>query len=353
MKVFRLALVGASLAMAAHAQGLGSSRGPQWWDGTKLISVVGSGNRDVRIEELGREPVSVHLPDSIRLAFSENGEAFGFSKDPKLGGTFNLWRTTDWRNWEKVGKVVSPQMALFDCHPLENGKVFLVNTFEPFQLDGQASFWAIAPLSSEPARPEALVRPTAELFTKAAAASNGEAVFLPKEGKAAQIESLRLTRLTSLKDGFALVAEDLGTIYVFDPKTGALRREAHLYPEVDDLKLEGAPLERAILCHQPLPDGDILIAARTKAAVMVGGKLYRSIPKRPDESMLEWEERCRPTWEKAISNFPEVEWYRFSPESGAFKSVQTPEGMPSFLSTWAAMTQFSFQIDLNGKPRSR
>ncbi len=120
----------------------------------------------------------------------------------------------------------------------------------------------------------------------------------------------------------------LGVFWTFDTH-GSLRRKSALYPEIkeDDYK-DLFQFEKAILGWQMTPEHKILLAARSIDAVLLARKSH-PIVYADGTTYPEYARQVHDDW--AAKDFPDIQWWKFDPETGDFHRQSAPTGFPDRL----------------------
>lgn len=162
----------------------------------------------------------------------------------------------------------------------------------------------------------------------------------------------------------------LGRFLTVDSRTGKVERRVDLYDLPEDAALNSGDFEYAVLGAQPRPDGHILIAARSAEAVQqsrtwkpdlapqapIRLSFAESFGKSAEDQgdLLEEKQaaadsaRAADLREARLRQFPDLVWWDFDPDTGAFRQEPSPEGVPAKFPSCAALRAFSFSFKPDG-----
>lgn len=162
----------------------------------------------------------------------------------------------------------------------------------------------------------------------------------------------------------------LGRFLTVNARTGKVERQTTLFDLPTDAAMAPMDYEYAILGVQPRPDGHLLIAARSAEAVQqsrtwkpdlpppepVRLSFSESLGKSPEEQGEAMEmkqdqaklDRARQAQEARLKAFPDLVWWDFDPDTGAFRQEPPPEGVPDKFPSLAALQAFSFAYKPDG-----
>lgn len=166
------------------------------------------------------------------------------------------------------------------------------------------------------------------------------------------------------------VGSHLGVFIVINARTGSVERTTRLLDLPKEADAQPLAYEQAVLGVQPRPDGHLLIAARSAEAVQqsrtwkpdlpppepVRLSFSESLGKSPEEQGEAMEmkqdqaklDRARQAQEARLKAFPDLVWWDFDPDTGAFRQEPPPEGVPDKFPSLAALQAFSFAYKPDG-----
>lgn len=134
--------------------------------------------------------------------------------------------------------------------------------------------------------------------------------------------------------GYVVIAsEDIGYYYVFDDKTGDLKRKVQLFTFMDEERLKHPEtLIDLGLGIQPRPNGHLLIASRTEDAAEQAGRAFnQALPKDrvgDPAKVKAWIEETKPLRDLNLKNFPGIAWWDLDPATGAIRAEAAPQNFP-------------------------
>jgi len=152
-----------------------------------------------------------------------------------------------------------------------------------------------------------------------------------------------------------LINPKTGLYWIFSLEKASLTRSGRIFEFITDKMISEGGVAKAVLCVQPEKDGNILISARNKEAILKSGdfdkELTEMITANPDllpedtGKMIQKRriERANKDWQ--------IEWYRINPEKGnVVKLKMPPLGNPAFRDgtndLWRPMPDGSVKIGL-------
>jgi hypothetical protein len=168
-----------------------------------------------------------------------------------------------------------------------------------------------------------------------------------------------------------LVGRHLCIFIVISARTGKVERVARLFSDLpDDAMTTPEAYEFGVLGVQPRPDGHLLIAARSADAVTQSRTWKPDLPP-PDPVRLTFTEaygksaedqgdlleekqdaadraRAAELREARLRHFPDLVWWDFNPDTGAFRREQAPEGVLEQFPSTAALRAFAFSFKPDG-----
>lgn len=146
---------------------------------------------------------------------------------------------------------------------------------------------------------------------------------------------------------------DLGLFWIFEERSGSLKRLVRLFPGVTDARLKQNDLYPGLFTFQPAPDGSILISSRTEEAVLQAkGTLPRPVVSgkvEPGSPEVQGLVRQQQGWEDFIARqFPHVAWWRLDPKAGKVEGETPPLRVPDRLFSAQAAKDFNWRFKPNG-----
>ena len=168
-----------------------------------------------------------------------------------------------------------------------------------------------------------------------------------------------------------LVGRHLGIFIAISARTGKVERMAKLFKDLpDDAMTTPEAYEYGVLSVEPRPDGHLLIAARSEEAVVQSRTWKADLP--PQEpvrlsfaeafgksaedqgDLLEEKQdaadlaRADEVREARLRHFPDLVWWDFDPDSGAFRHEPSPTGVPDKFPSVSALQAFTFRFKADG-----
>lgn len=153
-----------------------------------------------------------------------------------------------------------------------------------------------------------------------------------------------------------ITSYEYGLMWSFSIEDGKSSGICRLYTEVTDEMINKSEVLRTIINMQPLKDGCIFIAARPLAAVVEGGKQLKRINELGNaiatgvnaSNAADRYKAYVNVYQEIYSTFPEVYWYKFTPNNGRIERVNpSPVGARDFISSGREFEQFSWLPDEN------
>ncbi len=161
-----------------------------------------------------------------------------------------------------------------------------------------------------------------------------------------------------------------GRFLTVNARTGRVERRNGLFDLPKDAVMDPMDYEYAILGVQPRPDGHLLIAARGADAVQQSRTWKPDLPppepvrlsftesfgKSPEEQGEAMEmkqdqaklDRAKQAQEARLKAFPDLVWWDFDPDTGAFRQEPPPMGVPDKFPSLAALQAFRFTFKPDG-----
>ncbi|MBS1785983.1 MAG: hypothetical protein JST24_11180 [Acidobacteria bacterium] len=168
-----------------------------------------------------------------------------------------------------------------------------------------------------------------------------------------------------------LVGRHLGIFIVISARTGKVERTAKLFGDLpEDAMSNPEAYEYGVLGMEPRPDGHLLIAARSGDAVAQSRTWKPELPP-PEPVRLSFTEafgksvedqgdlleekqdaaqvaRASEAREARLRHFPDLVWWDFDPDTGAFRQERAPEGVPEQFPSTATLKAFKFSFKPDG-----
>lgn len=345
------ALLLALAALAARAQDRLPLMPGQAWDQGVLATFS---TREALVEAAGRRPQAHGLPEGLLLLTLHEGTAWGVRMEGGAPRRPAIWRSQHWGPWERVGGFDLPEGRIRGIFPLAEGRFLIYRAVDPFVEGGRPSFLAVHRLREGHFELEELVDLGLGLW-KADRAKGPT----PAPGLEDAVTDLSFTFMQVSGGRPYLVAHALGKVLWFSPERGHVQRVATLYGSVAELRARGRKVLWPILGAKPLKDGGLLLACRSEDAVLHAKEDF------PDPPLPHWPKgKSREEMAAALSQvaaeeavvrarvqeaYPDVRWYRVSPEEATFREQPTPEGLPAKLRQLADLRGFNFRMTLHGK----
>ncbi|HJV90802.1 MAG TPA: hypothetical protein VJ623_10895 [Holophagaceae bacterium] len=232
--------------------------------------------------------------------------------------TTRLW-IRDSQGWRLLASLVVPRRkgaALIQ--PLHNGRFLAIakGNLDPEVAPGQGSPFSILTLDEK----DQLQFGTALDPEVPKLESLPELKFL-----------LPLGLVIRTPDHLTLIVQKTGMYWVFSLENGSLQRSGRLYASLTDEMLQQGLPWPVVLHAQPLPDGDLFLSTRSEAALLgsrQGLADLKRIEMETGKASLQDQHRWVEAWKskrtELNNQFPEVVWWRFSPNSGTFTRLNPP-----------------------------
>lgn len=162
----------------------------------------------------------------------------------------------------------------------------------------------------------------------------------------------------------------LGRFLCVNARSGKVERQTSLFNLPEEALKAPMDYEFAVLGAQPRPSGHILIAARSEEAILQSPTWTPDLP--PPEAVRlsaseafgrtaeeqgealemkqEARDRARGLEAQAarLKAFPDLVWWDFDPDTGAFRREPPPQGVPERFPSLAALKAFTFRFKADG-----
>lgn len=150
-----------------------------------------------------------------------------------------------------------------------------------------------------------------------------------------------MTHQSALTGDQLVIASDYGHFWVFDLNKGTMVRSEKLFSSVTDKMLEKNALFPALLGFQPTRDGAILIASRCEDAVLYALNTHESPVGKTITQFKEW---------IGLTNSfnPTIRWSEFEPQTGKFRDVANPIGVPTQMKSTKGAFDFNWRFKTDG-----
>lgn len=327
----------------------------QLWDGPSLVtwSVTASG---VEVMRPGAKPATHTLPPGHRLMTVVGGTAWtvALQGEPRRPV---VYRSADWSRWDRVGALDLPEARIRGLFPLKEDRFLLQQGMDPFVKEGRASFLAVAKLRDGRLEVEGLVDLGVPLVAPLPKGADPDRwIPMPAPGWEEAFSEVSTTALDTVGGQPCLVVASLGKVFFLSPEDGAVKRTATLYAAVEEVLQKGQKPVWPLILARPLPSGELVVAARSEDAVRSGRKVFADAPPvQPREGATAVEAfqaqqaAQAQVRDKVWEAFPELLWFRVSPEEGVFRARPAPAGLPDRLSTVEDFERFAFKVQPGGE----
>lgn len=344
-----------ALSLSAQVQ----NKHQDWmtWDGNRVAVVQYYHSSVLHIESMERQgssAIEFKAPEgSYSMEYKDNAawaSVKGNSNNPQ---TTHLFRSLDLKVWEVNATYKGEHGRANAIHHLDGKRYFLVSGPSGFYLKNRYSPYAIAEINEKGFLDLAelvdldLKQPLILPAPSSGADSKPKGDFNPKYS--ALLGMLIVNPMIRYPGGMALVARRPGYIWLFDDRTGALKRLVRLFPGVSEEKL-GPPhrLEWAILGCQPRPNGHLLIASRDEEAVLTAMDAY---PTQKNLKYLEDEVQQKANHEQdqaSLNRWPAIRWWDMDPATGTLSEEQPPQNVPDRIWDLQVFHNFRFRFKPDG-----
>ena len=365
------------LSCVTPAMAQGSWRATfQGWDGDRLITQEG---RKLRILRRSGAPVELALPPWTRYVDFREGVAWAIAGDSDLDKSTNeervaahrrtfLFRSFDLKRWEKVYEFNwSREVDVNRFIPLEHDRFFLMGRFK-FKAREEAALFAVAELDDQDRlRIRELVHlnlPGPELLFGIPPALIGKFKtpnWFPNPAFL-RLGDVRHSPVLRYPGGFALISFNAGVLWTFDGDTGHLRKRIEIFPSLGpDTWGETEPFTAAVLDAKPRPNGHLLVATRTLAAVTDAKNYFPELepPKShlfgfdnedlddvfPDQAKHKLEQEIAT---KRLLKYGGIAWWDVDPDLGDVHPETPPLGVPTEFKSLRELENFNFRFKADG-----
>jgi hypothetical protein len=341
----------AILATLAHAQVMPPPQPYMLWrDGKAMVFETGEGGLPiVRVEGPGQRADQISLPDWAKHPDFADGSYWATRLERRTGETrVNLYQSDDARAWHWAGVWSNKFGILHRLVPLFGGK-FLAIAATTFQRDQDRSPFAILTTGNDGTLAiEGLVPLGLEKIPMPAPMTKVGPELLTKTDPTWIANFLALgTTMVRYPDGIVICAQRPGYFWILDDGSSRLKvRLVRLYDSLSEEKLRASHgLGFAVLGVQPRPNGHLLVAARTEAAVLDGAaeELPASKGWNDEVDPASFEKRA-----KAFRRHPELVWWDLDPKSGTWTADPGPQGVPDRFSDPAEVAGFTWRFKGDG-----
>lgn len=335
----------------------------QTWDGDKLIRIGARGGCLNVTERKNGRPFTraVPLPERGKLLSASSRGWFAARQEPApegRGTTARIYRLEglDWKPSFRLNF-----QLLQGFWELTNGR-FLAMALPGFERAGHISPFAILKASEDQwLEVEELVEAISGCFVppeqwkppfQPSRPSPGGLIpnLLPEWRPLAA--DLIAPLLITTENRITFLSGRAGVAFVLDGDTGRFLRRVPLYPAHFEKPFKNQPKDAPILFAQPLPSGEIFLAARTEDAVIAGPKVFLEPATRghgtQDPARYQAMDRAQ---KELVKAYGEIRYLLFDPNLGKFADTFRPDGMPATLGSMELAKDFAFHVDLSGKIR--
>ncbi len=327
------------------------------WDDSRVVTIGYSESKILRIESpvaLGSSAIQLKAPEnSLVMEFKDHAAwatAKGSTKNPQNA---YLYRSIDLKTWDVNATYQGGNGRCVAIHHLDGKRYFLVSGPGCFYLGNKFSPYATAEtndkgiLSITELVDLGLKEPLAIQSRPLAGDPGPKCEFNPKY--TALLAMLLGNPMLRYPGGLVLVARRPGYLWVFDDRSGALKRNIKLFSGVTEEKL-GPPnrLDWAILACQPRPNGHLLIASRDEAAVLTGMDAY---PTKKSLQYLDDEVQQKANVEQdqlSLNRWPSIHWWDVDPATGTITEEQPPQNVPDRIWDLRMFHNFTFRFKPDG-----
>lgn len=341
------------LSIGLRAQIVPARQDEMTWDGPRVV-VSHRETRTFRFHAPGQgSPTELRAPESSwdlhfreGAAFCLRKEAEGARQDARV-----LLMSTNLQAWTRYGSFQDKEAHLLHCYPLDDHRFFLVALpSKPFRLGNKVSPFAIGRMN-QGGNIETLELTNLGFPKPLLVKTRADRFALDPAYEYLHTAILHPSPFVPLRDGFALVADQVGVFWIFDGK-GRMRKRIKLYNSVSEERLaQRDSLEQAVLGCQPREDGQILIASRTEEAVL---NARRQFPR--DESLEafrdpEARKEAARQEQKSLEAFPELKWHLLDPDAGTVNPCDPPLKVKDHFDEVSEISRFKFRFLPNGNLR--
>jgi len=150
-----------------------------------------------------------------------------------------------------------------------------------------------------------------------------------------------------------LVLDDIGWLFVFSPKDGALQRVARIFDFIDEAACaQGKTFSFVGLGSQARQDGRILLCTRSADAVeksyaSFGAALPEGIAHDPVKFQA-WYSKTKSIRDENLKQFPFLSWWLFDPVTGKVSSENPPQDFPDRVSSAKEMFNWNWRFKGDG-----
>jgi len=138
-----------------------------------------------------------------------------------------------------------------------------------------------------------------------------------------------------------------GLFFIFDARDGHLARTVSLYDMVGEEQYKNSRFGWVVVGYQPMPDGRVLVAARSEAAMFD----YEPVHLPLNLSSADYEKVFPDLQKKLNANlatYPALNWFTIDPLSGEKRAEAAPRKFPNTISTQQEFQNYRFRFKADG-----
>ncbi|MFN8011496.1 MAG: hypothetical protein U0P81_08820 [Holophagaceae bacterium] len=361
MSAFRPTISLAMVGVHACVLSLGAQvplPGPQQFWGNDAASLVtardGDSGYTIELAMWGQKPKRIDLAGKKHFCWWENGTSYAFSME-KVKNRYYFWSSKDFVTWDLIGSCSGDVGKIFRFCPLENGDLFLTSAIQPFQKDGQASFFATARVepSTNELQIRELVGPDSKKLFHVLPKKPGEASSrLELKPQAEEFVGLSLADILPTGKYLAIPFSKYGLLYLFNRTTGRQERIVSIFNTIGETQALNSRMSvEAIIGIQTRPDGSLTLVTRSEDAVLTSSKIHPETRWGSDQSFDQFRAVADSMEEKSLKAFPDLFYWRFDPETTEVTRVSVPKGFPAAVQDLKEFHKVILRYGLNGELR--
>jgi hypothetical protein len=336
----------------------------QW--STKYLATMAADGSTLLLESLDQEKTVVRIqgPAKARGIYwlDDQGWCLVPKQQPegdKVRRTLEVMCCGIDGKWKRIG-MFDPQAAPWPGKspeyllPLDKQDRFIgfLSGGSAFEMDGKMSTTAIfRNIDGFMTCEQVLEYPLQEPFFQLKKVSLGpnKVVSVPRDNVKYSVVHSSLSSMPIVVGNFyAIIWRRAGYIWLFDRKSGVIRRNIKIYDGVTENSLgKSDEIDCAILGIQATRDGELLVAAREEFAVLHAMKHFDAVHTLEKANRPGGMEKIFENQQKALMANPLVIWLTVDPVTATVGPVPTPIGGPSQLLSLQLLQTFNFRFRPN------
>ncbi len=323
---------------------------PQWWDGGQVVRLSNDFPRKFElIDASGRRVRALAVPKQATGFWFSNGTAHVYARSARNPKEGVLYQSSGLMQWQHVLRVHSDQSVPDRMFPLEKDRYLA--WYGGGYWDGQkASFFATVRLKEDGhiQHVHALDLGFKEPLFVNRPDPRFKRPYQPNPRYDRLVSSLSAGDFEVFPAPEGLIVAHFWTgLFFFVSPSGQLRRTANLYG-LSEAELGSFDTEVAVLDAQVLPEGDLILCARTEEAVRLIPKAYQT-QGTLDVYRAGRGDELDHRRQEALKAFPELRWFRLDTTQGTFHATTPPRGAPTVIRDLGTFQRFHLNLLPDGR----